>query len=185
MDIIYKEEFIEQTEIEALHEELATSDWKWGLKSFDNGVYRSIPHWNKHFAGYKKQGESPYECSDELKGFQKSIWNKLKETYFQNDYLVRCYANGITKGIDQRLHTDDSHEGAKTAIVYVNPNWNVDWAGETILWNRSERVITHSFLPKEGALIIFPGNIWHGVRPVSAYCDELRITLMFKTRPIK
>lgn len=185
MEITYKEDFIESTELELLHEELVNSEWTWGLKSFDNGVYRSIPHWNIHFAGYKKTGDEPYECAGELKGMQKSIWEKLKENYFKDDYLVRCYANGVTRGIDQRLHTDDTFEGAKTAIIYANVSWNVDWCGETILWDKSKRLITHSYLPKQGGLLIFNGNIWHGARPVSAYCDDLRITLMYKTRPIK
>jgi len=39
-------------------------------------------------------------------------------------------------------------------------------------------------LPKFRSILGFPGNAWHGVRPVSQYCDSLRMTLMFKTRNI-
>ena len=185
METIYQEEFIEETELETIQKEILDSKWTWGLRSYENGVFRSIPHWNQHFAGHVEADEEPYDCEKELDGFTKSIWNKLKKTHFKNDFLVRCYANGVTKGIDQRLHTDGMYDGAKTAIIYINKIWNVDWGGETILWNKSKRLITESYLPKAGSVLIFNANIWHGARPVSGYCDDLRITLMFKTRPIK
>ena len=99
--------------------------------------------------------------------------------------MIRCYANAQTCGQDQKLHTDDSLDTSKTIIVYVNNDWNVDWGGETILWDKEKRLITNSVLPKFRSVLGFPGNVWHGVRPVSQYCDSLRITLMFKTRNIK
>jgi len=161
---------------------LKNSSWKWGYKSATYMFSRSIPHWSIVFGGVSKPNQEYYDCEDELNGIIKNIWIFLKEKYFQEDILVRCYANGITKGIDQKIHTDDNHSDSKTCIVYVNKEWNVDWGGETIIWNRDKRQIIHSYLPKYNSVLIIPGNCYHGVRPVSGYCDDLRITLMFKTR---
>lgn len=182
MNIIYNENEFEISLFEKLKSYLTESSWSWGHKSANYMFSRSIPHWSIIFGGVKFQNDNYYDCEDELNEIIKSIWCNLKIKYFKDDVLVRCYANGITKGIDQKIHTDDYHSSSKTCIVYINEQWNIDWGGETIVWDKEKRQITKSYLPKSNTILIIPGNCYHGVRPVSSYCDELRITLMFKTR---
>jgi len=52
-----------------------------------------------------------------------------------------------------------------------------------MIWDREKRQIVGSYLPKFNSCLLIPGNCWHGVRPVSAYCDTIRMSIMFKTRP--
>jgi SM-20-related protein len=183
MIIDYKENLLSESTAEELENFLKNSSWKWGYKSLNDAVARSIPHWSIQFAGKDNCCNKNYDCEYELTGIIKEIWETIKPMYFQGHTLVRCYANAITQGIDQRLHTDDTVDGSKTFVLYVNKVWTVDWAGETIVWDREKRQIVGSYLPKFNSCLVIPGNCWHGVRPVSAYCDTLRMTLMFKTRP--
>jgi SM-20-related protein len=178
----YNEDEFDVNLVENLQKKLIDSSWKWGYKSTSYLFSKSIPHWSIIFGGVKSANQEYYDCEEELSNIIKDIWVILKNKYFKEDTLVRCYANGITKGIDQKIHTDDYHPDSKTCIVYVNKEWNVDWGGETIIWNRDKRQIIHSYLPKYNSILIIPGNCYHGVRPVSSYCDDLRISLMFKTR---
>jgi SM-20-related protein len=174
-------EFFQNSELENLEEYLRKSSWEWGYHS-NGGFFKGIPHWSIIFAGPRTKVGYHYDCEHELKDPIKSIWNQLKLKYFKDDVLVRCYANAITNGLDQKLHIDDSDSTSKTFVLYVNKIWNVDWSGETIVWEKESRTITDSVLPKFNTGIIIPGYKWHGVRPVSRYCDDIRITLMFKTR---
>lgn len=49
-----------------------------------------------------------------------------------------------------------------------------------VFWNRQTREIVKSVIPKSNRLLEFPSFLWHGARPMSRYCNKLRITLMFK-----
>ena len=167
-----------------LYQYLLTSPWTWGYRSHKSQIKRSIPKWSIFFGGPTKEGQPCYNCEGELSGVILDVWKDVKSRLDPEDVLIRCYANAQTYGQDQRLHTDDPLDTSKTIIVYVNDEWNVDWGGETIIWDREKRLITNSILPKFRSVLGFSGNLWHGVRPVSQYCDSLRITLMFKTRNI-
>lgn len=179
----YLENILDTTIAEELEKFLIRHPWKWGFISKPH-IGESVPHWSIIFGGASKSQERLYDCETELQDdVIKNIWNELKTMFFFDDVLVRCYANAITKGIDQRMHTDDNYPGSKTLIIYVNKIWDVDWAGETVIWDRSRREIIGSYLPKFNHGLLIDGSSWHGVRPVSTYCNNLRMTLMFKTRP--
>lgn len=175
-----------------LSEELATEvedyllkhPWTWGFYSAPHPS-ESSPHWSIIFGGQKLSSDSVRPCEKELSKPISTVWEEIKDQYFQNDVLVRCYANATTKGIDQRVHQDDMYPGSKTLILYVNKIWNVDWAGETIVWNREQRSIVQAFFPKFNCGLLIDGSSWHGVRPISTYCNTIRMTLMFKTRPMR
>lgn len=182
--IVYKKNFFNEKLIDDLETYLIESQWTWGHKSNSNPFKPSIPHWSIIFAGVRSKHEKYYDCQNELNGIIASIWSTLQPVFFNDDILVRCYANAISPGSDQRIHYDDDLDGSKTLIVYANKLWNLDWGGDTIVWDKENHIITHSFLPNYNSVLLIPGNSWHGVRPVSvSYCDTLRITLMFKTRP--
>jgi SM-20-related protein len=167
----------------SLYESLTTYvdslPWFWGFKSSNNLFKESHPHWSIHFDGLTKTPANFIDVEDSLPDIIKKVYQKIKEP---DTILVRCYANGITHGLSQRVHVDDSTIGAKTHIVFLNKEWSVDWGGETIVWEN--QTIVNSFLPKRNSLLTIDGTKWHGVRPISPICYELRKTLMFKTRPI-
>ena len=180
--MFYHENVLSESRASELYTYLSSSSWKWGYLSHKAQTRRSIPHWSIFFGGPTKVGQPCYNCENELNGVILDVWKDVKPYLDPEDVLIRCYANAQTCGQDQRVHTDDSANTSKTIIVYVNENWGVDNGGETILWDPERRLITHSVLPKFKSILGFPGTVWHGVRPVSQYADDLRMTLMFKTR---
>jgi SM-20-related protein len=162
-----------------------SGSWKWGYNSTSNKMVESIPHFSLIHAGVTSYTQKYYNCENELSGTILEIWNVIKKHLDSNDELVRCYANLITIGLDQRMHFDDENPNSKTIIIYLNDTWNVDWSGETVFWDRNNREIIKSVLPKFNTAVLFSGNIWHGVRPVSIFCRVPRITLMFKTQKVQ
>lgn len=98
--------------------------------------------------------------------------------------LVRCYYNGYTYGTDGYFHVDSKRGGELTAILYLVPEWQQDWAGETV-W-RSNDICEggiKAVLPAPNRLLILPSNIAHCARAVSRKCPALRAVLVFKARP--
>ena len=110
----------------------------------------------------------------------RDLWLKLKDDTLNGHSLVRCYANAHTFGVEGYPHTDSRLPGNYTTIVYINPIWKPEWAGETVFINDLGD-ITQAVLPKPGRMVVFDGRVMHAARGLSRVCPAMRATLMFKT----
>jgi len=109
----------------------------------------------------------------------------LEEAYNQIGLdwgIQRVYINGYTYGTDAASHTDKGKMfdsvPMKTAVIYLNDEWNLDWGGETALFDEDE--IIYSVLPKLGRVLLFDSDILHAARPLSRNFHGLRKILAFK-----
>jgi hypothetical protein len=97
--------------------------------------------------------------------------------------LKRAYASANTYGFSGEYHFDD---GAKeynevvTVMFYLNKEWYFDFGGETFFLNHERNEIEYAVIPKPARAVIFDGFIYHGPRPLSKFCNELRMVLTFK-----
>lgn len=155
-------------------------EWKYGTKSVQTMTRDSLPHWSKYF--FQAQ-DNQGVCIDQVQmsaDIIQEMLEILKPHLPPNTCLLRCYANGQTYGTDSKLHSDDSRPNTFTVMFYPMKEWRSDWAGETVFWNRQTQELDTSIHPKSNRLVVFPAPYWHGARPVSRYCEDLRITLMWK-----
>lgn len=164
-----------------VQEYFKTVEWMYGTKSIQTMFRDSLPHWSKYFfqAEDLQIGVSASEATISAEPIQR-LYECLKPHLPPGCKLLRCYANGQTYGTDSKLHSDDSRANTFTLLFYPMKTWQSDWAGETVFWNRQTLEIDTSIHPKSNRLLIFPAPYWHGARPISRYCEELRITLMWK-----
>ena len=182
------DEFIDIETNKKLEEFFANVEWKYGYKSVSSMWKETHPHWSKYFfmSDIKSSDTQNLDIGTPMHSviftdeYIQSLYNKLKCLLPENARLIRCYANGHTCGVDANIHYDDIRENTVTFIFYPMAEWNIDWGGETIFWNRQSREIVKSVFPKSNRLLEFPSCLWHGARPISRYCNKLRITLMFK-----
>src|SRR5258707_1275606 len=87
--------------------------------------------------------------------------------------LIRCYLNGYTYGTDGYFHSDSNRADEHTVIVFMNDEWEPDWAGETVFLDERGDIV-RSVLPKRNRAIIFAARLRHAGRGVSRKCVELR-----------
>jgi hypothetical protein len=154
-------------------------------KAYDQG------HWNRQYLTNSQMlpydhGRMPY-----IDKFQniKTIWNSIQAVIGQKN-LLRCYVNGYTFGTDGYAHVDDNwilrdygtEANSQTIIVYLNDTWDIDWAGETVIFD-DNKDIELAVLPKFGKVLAFDSSKLHAARPLSRYCAVLRSVLVFKTMP--
>jgi hypothetical protein len=104
-------------------------------------------------------------------------------TGFGGSKLIRCYANGYTYGMDGYFHTDSQRTDEITVILYICDTWNRDWAGETCMADNKGG--WWSIPPVPNRCLMIPSNMPHAARAVSRMCPEMRMTLMYKTRPAR
>jgi Rps23 Pro-64 3,4-dihydroxylase Tpa1-like proline 4-hydroxylase len=72
------------------------------------------------------------------------------------------------------LHT---HHDCIVVLYYVNTNWHVDWAGETVFYNDSKTEVTKAINVKPGRIVVFDGSLHHSVRPQAPIAPHYRFTL--------
>lgn len=157
-----------------------------GKKSYDFG------HWNNTIIrGLKNEifdlSETPmFKAHTDIA----SLWESLKNI-LGNKTLMRCYVNAYTYGTDAYAHVDDPWYSEKygndfdseTIIIYLNEKWDIDWAGETVIF--SDNDIEKAILPKFCRVLSFDSRKIHAARPVTRACPELRTVLVFKTGDVK
>ena len=169
---------------EALQAFFKDVEWKYGYKSMKMIVQPSIPHWSKYFfLSEDEQAGTPVDEVTFTSQCLQTLYEHIKKLVVKDGHstnLLRCYANAHTIGLDSRIHVDDKRDNTITAIFYPMKQWNIDWGGQTIFWDRHTREVVRSIIPKSNRLIVFDSTLWHGASSLTSYCTELRMTLMFK-----
>jgi hypothetical protein len=109
------------------------------------------------------------------------LYDKIKNYLDKNAKLIRCYANGYTFGNDANIHFDDRRKNTTTFLFYPIRTLECRLGRGNLFFGIAQnREIIKSIIPKSNRMVKFDSNIWHGARPISRQCNELRITLMFK-----
>lgn len=180
MDVVVFDNFLDEITNNKLTEYFSTIEWKYGNVALTSMTRDIIPHWWKpfHIENYKEG--TPINDVKFENEYIRALYEKIKPLLSPTSKLLRCYANGYTCGNDANIHYDDLRLNTTTFIFYPMDYWQVDWGGETIFWDKENREIVKSVIPKTNRMIQFSSCLWHGARPVSRYCKKLRITLMFK-----
>lgn len=158
--------------------------WAYG---WPQGTDDPFSHWNIDFLGAPLKSQEHIES--QLLGNPEQaaiagVWNSLKAGPMFGHYLLRCYANAHTYGVEGYPHTDTvdaSQVNNYTAVVYLNPVWKKQWAGELVLFNPEGDTVA-AVLPRGGRVAMIPGEMVHAARGVSRQCPAVRVCIAFKTR---
>lgn len=174
--IIVKDELFPKETLDSVRYFLDKAAWSYGWPS-----NTSIPfgHWNANFTNTTKDNST--DVSSKLPPVITPLWTKInKECFGGNAKLTRCYANRQTFGTEGYIHTDTERDEDLTCLIYMDPEWDVNWGGETTFYSKDLKSIVQAEVPRYGKAVVFKGNIPHCAKPVSRICPEVRTTLMFK-----
>ncbi len=97
--------------------------------------------------------------------------------------LYRSYCNLCSYGDMLFTHTDvfEGEQGF-TALWYIAPQWDLEWGGETLFFDKTgDPVFVVGFKP--GRLAIFDGSIRHAGKPPNKVCVLPRLTFALKFTP--
>jgi hypothetical protein len=95
--------------------------------------------------------------------------------------VLRQYANGHTYGLGGGIHSDEKSPGNYTLLFYPNPEWKLDWEGETVFYD-AHGEIDIAVRPKPNRAVFFDGRIPHVGRAPSRRYRGLRVTVAYKLR---
>ena len=170
-------------EQQCISHHLKTAIWRYGWPI--NDAYFSRPCWHAFIAG--SQRVEGHSAEQELRGHPNwsvlyDIWMRLKQAYMPEAILLGVYANGQTFGQDSPIHRDNkSSKQGKTVVVFCNDHWATCWGGELVFYDNQKQDVIRSVLPRPNRAVIFNGHIPHSARSPAINCDQLRVSIAFKT----
>jgi SM-20-related protein len=110
-------------------------------------------------------------------------WQAIKALHDHPVRLYDCSLSSNTFGTEGNYHHDISEptyrEGHYTALVYCCKEWDVSWAGETLVFNDNCDIVAGA-MPKSGRILIIKNDPLHVGRSVSRICPTDRRVLTFK-----
>lgn len=182
-DICVIDDAVTSDELIRINRQLSGECWRYGWPV--NLAPHARPCWHSFIVGRKRPEGL---CAvDELKsheqwGFLVDFWQRIKSAHMPTAILLGVYANGQTVGQDAPIHRDNKvDESGLTVVMFCNEYWPSSWGGELVFYDHRKENILKSVLPKPGRIVIFNGHVPHGARSPAVTCDQLRMTLAFKT----
>lgn len=69
------------------------------------------------------------------------------------------------------------HPNQHVILIYLNPEWVPDWAGETVFFDDNCQEVVKSITPKPGRAVYFDGSTPHSIRCQNQIAPQFRFTL--------
>lgn len=169
----YDNVFSEQ-ELEQIHKASQTARWE---------ITNSNP----------EQGERTFWRMNLMqdKFFNTTLLKKICKTIDKKAELEDVYFNGTTTSMASAAHIDAKENDVYVFLVYLNPEWYIQWGGQTVFLNtrfdvdQQEMVgdlQSRNYFPKYNFATYFPGNIVHIAEAPTRDYYGLRLTLAYRLR---
>jgi len=177
------DDFLNEDEEREINRHLKGEVWRYNWPNYEALPFIR-PCWHVFIAGKgRPQGQASLE---ELRGneawrFLSGVWERFLLLHNFKITLLGVYANGQTFGQDTIIHRDNKVYPGLTLIVFCNEYWPTSWGGELVFYDDSKENIIKAVLPKSRRVVVFDGRIPHAARSPSVKCDQVRMTLAFKT----
>jgi Rps23 Pro-64 3,4-dihydroxylase Tpa1-like proline 4-hydroxylase len=126
----------------------------------------------------------------EVEEFVKShIWAQTKQVVDhvlgRDDYYPYDVTCNLIRTFDHpQIHTDSQPMfNEYTFLLYLNPDWEADWHGETSFYEKTADEPFAAIQPRYGRIALFQGEIHHSGHPPSLAFPEARLTFAVKMLP--
>ena len=106
---------------------------------------------------------------------------KVKERFFAKAQITRIWVNVQAFGDEAAVHRDfppEFRESARSVIWYPVDRWEQDWGGDLVVLDDTGEIAA-AVLVKPNRMVQINGCQSHAARPMSRYCNALRIAVAF------
>jgi len=119
-------------------------------------------------------------CRNNLVYFQASSYIKLKIMRYLKIQLslIKIHFNAQTSFQETAFHTDFDDDNVWTVILFSEPEWNIEWGGEFVVFDRTTNRYNYvPYIPNSAVLI--PSNWEHKGTSPNSLTSSLRTTVAF------
>lgn len=155
--------------------------WRFGDIA-DSNYEASKPYWGATLLSADRHKTDDARDIRDTPPIIQEIWSTLEPRFLPVRFGIdNIFLNGQTYGLDSAIHEDTPGEGEGwyTALFYLNPQWSVDYGGETLFYNQDRTEIICAVVPKPGRMAFFDGRHPHWGRSPNRVFTDLRVTLSF------
>ena len=110
--------------------------------------------------------------------------NILTSSFFNKKKIkiLDAYIN-LSNTLDSDLaHVDNNSfpqtNTAYTLLLYANLEWDINWGGETLFYDKKWEEIVTAIKPKPGRIVLFDSTLYHSARPPQSHCPHNRYTIV-------
>jgi hypothetical protein len=110
-----------------------------------------------------------------------AVTKHMSDRFFDGKALTRVWVNAQTFGDEAAIHRDfplTFRGNSRTVVWYPVPEWDSEWGGDFALFDDDKELIG-STLVKPNRAVVFDGTTLHAARPISRYCNALRVSVSF------
>ena len=128
-----------------------------------------------------------YFANSAISSFENDDYEDIAKefmSYMDRQDFKRVLYNAFQSSDCPKPHVDSQSPKGFTYMIYLNPDWDVSMAGETIFVDEPTGEIIKSVVPKRGRLVKFTSEIPHSARPPLRDAMRKRYSMVFQTHPI-
>ena len=152
--------------------------WNFGQVSNNDTIYPMwvIPCFEPFTQQYKSWLSEPELLIPPIThSFIEEVGNRFMEMIGDEYVLIRNMVSGNTYGQDGDVHDDWLVPGESlTGVLYINPHWQDNWGGETVVYNREDTTHVEISKYETRKFIVFDGSNPHIGKGPQRRCGELR-----------
>ena len=89
----------------------------------------------------------------------------------------------LTQG-QQAIVDDEDFEWLSEFKWYCTKNWNLNLHGNTVFYSSDAKQIIGGSIPYPNTAVCFDSNILHSATPISKFCNEKRLLLVYQLEKI-
>jgi len=126
--------------------------------------------------------------------FMEDIFDVVCKATKSKFEIIDVYANGSTTSQSSSAHVDAHEPDIYIFMMYMNPEWFMQWGGQTIFCNKYWDTKTNqwndgtsdtvSYFPKPNSALYFPANIIHLAEAPSRDFLGLRTTVAYRLKKL-
>jgi len=136
---------------------------------------------NHHYDAGAWQPEHTFDAFVAQGGPLARVALQVKEQFFPNAEITRLWINVQAFGDEASLHRDfptEFQDTARSVIWYPVAEWSADWGGDLVMLDDLGE-IQAAVMVKPNRMVHINGCMPHAARPISRYCNALRIAVAF------
>ena len=136
---------------------------------------------NHHYDAGAWQPERTFDAFVAQGGPLARVALQVKEQFFRNAEITRLWVNVQAFGDEASLHKDfptEFQDTARSVIWYPVAEWSADWGGDFVVLDDLGEIQAAAMV-KPNRMVQINGCMRHAARPISRYCNALRIAVAF------
>lgn len=137
--------------------------------------------YNHHYDAGAWQPERTFDAFVAQGGPLARVALQVKDQFFPNAEITRLWVNVQAFGDEASLHRDfptEFQDTARSVIWYPVAEWSADWGGDFVMMDDLGEIQAAAMV-KPNRMVQINGCMRHAARPISRYCNALRIAVAF------